>query len=385
MTQLARLSIVGLAKEVTPGTYVAPTAFIPVMKYDFEDAFTEIKDTSIRANDTLLQNMYQGVVHGNWTIDLLAYPDVSGHFLRSIIGPDTVTPGVSTTLSSASIAGATSLSSVASVAANTYIQVDVAPNIEWAKVTAVSGVGPFTLTVTGAGPTGGMLFAHLSAATVVSQTTHTFKQNPAPSAKATYSLTAYDTTQTLGYPGATASDLNIKIDPKAAITFSLKYQTFPGAVQPVMTPTFTQLAPFLGWQWNMTNAGAASTRGLTYDVNIKRGVTTIHSSDGIQAPREIFQSAIEADGKYKAIFENQADMNLYTQYSQQAATATVQAPVSAGGSSVSLTMSKSGWMKGKRSFASAYVEGDYDIQGIYNATDGGAISAVLMNYLTAAY
>lgn len=381
MTQLSRLAILGIAKETTPNTYLAPTAFIPFTKADFEDQYAEIKDMSFRANDTELQGMYQGVVEADWTIDLMAYPDISGHFLRGMIGPDTVTPGITTATSASSVAGATSLSTTASIPAMSYIQIDTGVNLEYAQVTAVTGVGPYTLTVAGAGAAGGLQFAHASAVAVVSQTTHTFKQSPA---RATYSLTVYDTTQTLGYAGAAFSDLDIKIDPKNAVMFNTKLKTFPGVLQSSVTPTYTQNVPALGWEWNMNNAGAASTRGLTYDLKVKRKLDVIHSSDGVQAPREIFQGALSVEGTYNTIFENQIDMNLYINYTQTPTTASLQQPLSAGGASLALTLSKSGYHKGKREWKD-YVEAQFTLAGIYNTTDAGAVSAVLKNYVSTAY
>lgn len=389
MTQLSRLAILGIAKETVAGTYVAPTTYIPFSKADFEDVYTELKDESYRANDTMLQGMYQGPVHATWDINVMAYPDLIGHFLRGIIGPDTVSAGVTTTLAANSIVGATTLSATASIAANSYIKVGTGGTGEYAFVTAVSGSGPYSLTVTTVvGQTVGMTLAHSSADALVSASSHKFAQSAVPSTKATYSLTVYDTTGTLGYSGAAMSDLALKIDPKAAVTLDVKYMTFPGATQSAMTPTYTALPPLLGWEWNMTNAGGSSTRGLTLDYAIKRAVEPVHSSDGIQAPREIFQGALDADGTYKAIFENQTDLNLYLNYTQSPATALLQEPASGTngmGASLAITMSKSGWFKGKRDLSSSYVQADFSLSGIYNATDAGALTATLVNFQTAAY
>ncbi|GAC1540642.1 MAG: hypothetical protein NVS3B12_27730 [Acidimicrobiales bacterium] len=384
MTQLSRLATFGIAKESTPGTYVVPTVALPINKADWEDKYTELKDNSIRGNDSMLQGMYQGPVVTDWSLDMFAYPVETGHFLRGIIGPDTVTAGVSTTLSAATTAGATSITTAASIAAQSVIQIDTGTNLEYAKVTAVSGAGPYTLTVTGAGAAGGLLFAHASAVAVVSQTTHTFKQS-ATLAKATYSITTYDTTQTLGYAGAVFSDVSIKIDPKAAVTLAAKLKTFPTVVQSSFVPAYTSSDPVLGWEWNMTNAGGASTRGLTFDLNLKRAVDDIHSSDGVQAPREIFQGALDADGTYKAIFENQTDMNSFVNYTQTPVTATLTQPLAKGAATMTLTASKSGIFTGKRDWSGAYVMAAFSLSGIYNTTDSGSVQAVLQNFQAAAY
>lgn len=390
MTQLSRLAILGIAKETTAGTYVAPTTYIPFTKADFEDVIGSLKDESYRANDTMLQGLYQGPTHATWDINLHAYPDVIGHFLRGIIGPDTVTAGVSTTVATGGSAiGATTVPSTASIAALTYIRIGTGTTQEYAYVTAVSGSGPYSLTVTSVvGSTTGLTYAHLATEAIVATSSHAFKQSSVPSNKATYSLTVYDTTATLGYSGAVMSDLSVKIDPKNTVTCDAKFTTLPSATQSAMTPTYTALPPSLSWEWSMTNAGASSTRGLSFDVAVKRAVDVIHSSDGTQGPREIFQGALDVDGTYKAIFENQTDLNLYLNNTQSPTTAALQQPASGSngvGAALTITMTKSGYPKGKRDLGGNYVQANFSVSGIYNSTDTGAVQATLVNYQSTAY
>jgi hypothetical protein len=384
------LATLGLAKESSAGTWLAPTIGIPFTKGDYEDMFGEIKDESVRGNDTVLQGMYQGPGHAEWSIDLMPYPDLIGHFLAAMIGPDTVTAATATTLSASTSIGATSISTPVSLAAGSVIRIDTAGLVEYAWTDgAPTGSGPYTSNVTTVlGKIGasrvGLTLAHSSGVAVTTTTTHTFKQNPAV-ALPTYSLTLYDTTQTVSCSYCRLSDLQMKIDPKGSVTFSLKYIAFPSVVQSLQSETFSTFDPFLGWSWTTTNAGGSSTRGLTYDMTVKRATEAIDSSDGTQLPREIFSGAIEADGTYKAIFENQTDLNLYLNYTQLPMTAALQVPVARGGQSLAITMSKSGWYKGKRDIGSNYVQADFSLSGIYNTTDGGAVQAVLQNWSTAAY
>lgn len=381
MTAISRLATLGLAKEATPGTWLAPTVGVPFTKGDFEDMFTELKDESIRGNDTILQGMYQGVVHAEWQLDVMAYPDLLGHFLCGVIGPDTVTAGVSTTLSSSTTIGATSISTAATIPVGSIIAIDTGTKLEYATTGTPTGSGPYTIPITV--PATGLTQSHNSAVTVVSQTTHTFKQSTTP--LPTYSLTLYDTTQTVSCSYCRLSDLQMKIDPKGAVTASIKYVSLPSVVQTPQTESFSTYDPLLGWSWTMNNAGGSSTRGLSYDMTVKRATEAIASSDGTQGPREIFAGPIEVDGTYKAIFENQTDMGLYLNYTQTATTATLAQPVPRGGQSLALTMSKSGYYKGKRDLGSAYVQADFSISGIYNTTDGGAVQAVLKNFSASAY
>lgn len=396
MTVLSRLAYIALAKEVTQGTYLAPTFFIPTTKPDAEDVYVPLRDESYRNNDTGLQGLYQGPGDSTFDFDLHAYPDALPYLFRAIIGPDTVTAGVSTALSSDTLINANSISLTASVTSNSIIRISDAGgvNTEYVKIGTVSGAGPYTAPIAVGGGTGGNTtqYAHTAAGgSVVSQSTHTFKQNPTV-AQTSWSFTKYDVatnalgSHSRGFPGCKCTELAIKIDPKATVTASAKFIGWLSAeVTDPVSPTFSSVQPALGWQWSMTNAGGTSTRGMTYDITLKRPVEAIHSSDGVQQPRETFQGVFDMTGAYKAIFESDSDLNLYLQYLQQPATATLTQPVTSGGSIVTLTSSKSGWNKGKVDLSGVYVAADFSLDGIYNSTDGGAFSATVQNFVSTAY
>ncbi|MDI5965719.1 hypothetical protein [Streptantibioticus silvisoli] len=387
MTQLGRLGYVGIAKETTQGTWATPTYYLPVTKGDAEIDYDQLQDLSYRNNDSNLQGLYQGAGQSAVDLEFAAYPDSIGYALR-IIGPDTVTAGVSTTLSSATTAGATSISVPTSIPAASTIMIDTGGKAEYAITGTPSGSGPYTIPITT--PASGLTYAHASAATVVSQTTHTFKQSPT-TAKPTWSITEWNTVDIWGYPGCMLSDVDIKVDPKAICTIDAKYTGWIGAIQNgPLTPVFSEPAPLLGWQFTMTNAGATSTRGLTYDLSLKRATEAIHGSNGTQQPREVFSAVLDADITYKAIYENETDYNLYLQALQNNPTSmTLTQPVGAGvdaaGCLLTLTTTQPGWSKGKPDLSGAYVTADFTINGIFNATDSGSIQAVLKNFVTTAY
>ncbi len=392
MTVLSRLSKLGMAVEVTPGTYLAPTFAVPFTKASYETQQDPLRDESIRANDSVLQGLYAGPSHATWDVETHLYPDLVGYFLR-MIGPDTVTAATTTTLSASTSIGATSISTVATIPAGSTIRIDTAGNIEYAITGTPSGVGPYTIplvTVAGGAVPLALSIPHSSGAAVTTTTTHTFKQVSSGVRPPAFSITAYDNVDTRGWAGAVISDLGIKIDPKGTVTFNPKFSAFPEAVVSSFVPTYSGQQPLLGWQWNMTNAGAASSRGLTYDLSLKRAVEVIHSSDGTQGPREIFAGALECDGSYKAIYENLTDYNLFLNYAQSPASAVLAQPAQVGGAqvggcSLALTMSQSGFHKGQRDLGSTYVQASYSLSGIANTTDAGVVQAVLKNFVTAAY
>lgn len=395
MTFLSRRGFIGLAKEVTQGTYVTPAFYVPATNISAEDVFVPIRDESYRNNDTVLQGLYQGPGDSTFAFDMMGYPDALGHLLRASIGPDTVTAsGVSTTLAANCSAGAMTLSLTASVPANSTIQISDASgaNLEWVGITTVSGTGPYTATVTS--PSTGTKFAHTAAGgAVVSQSTHSFAQSPT-TAQVSYSLTKYDvapnsgspSTSTRGFPGCKLSEMAVKIDPKGAISFSPKWIGWLSATQTNPTPAFSQTQPFLGWQWSLTNGGASSTRGLTYDVTLKRtGTEALHTSNGLQGPREVFQGAFEADGTLKAIFENDNDLQLFLNYTQMAFVCSLTQPPTSGGNTLTLTHSREGVTKGAVDTTSAYLAASFDVSAVFNSTDVGAMTATLTNYSSTAF
>lgn len=390
MTQLSRLATLGIASEGgTPGTYTSPVYAIPFEKADFEDVTTPLEDKSYRGNDTDLQGLYPGVKEATWDIDVLGYPDLLGVFLRAVIGPDTVTVGIATTLSSTTTAGATSIQTAASIPAASTVSIGSGATLEYFTSGAPTGTGPYTIPVSSASNPSGLLYPHTSAVQVSTPTTHTFKQSATSFPLPTYSLTVYDTLTTLGYTYAKLTDFDFKIDPKASVSLNAKFLTLPGSSQTTASESFTSVQPLLGWQWSQTNAGAASTRGLSLDLQVQRAGEAIHASNGVQAARENFTGVLTSNGTYKAVFENTAgsnvDLNLYANWSQQPATATLTKPVAFGGESVAFTMSKSGWKTAKRDLSQAYSQIDFNLSGIFNTTDGGAVSAVLQNWISAQY
>jgi hypothetical protein len=383
MTYLSRLAKLGLAKEGTQYTYTAPAISVPFTTAKFIDVIAPLRDESVRANDSVVQGLNQGPAYCTWDIESNAYADLIGHFMRAMIGPDTVAAGVSTTLASNCAAGATSLTLTVTVPTNSVIQISdsAGANLEWVKVTTVGTAATVVV------PATGTKYAHTAAGgAVLSQSTHVFKANRTFSTVwPTYSFTVDDGTDQLGWPGCVMSDLAIKIDPKGFITCSPKYSGFPSATQSTFAYAASAVQPIVGWAWTVTNGGAASTRGLTFDLTLKRAVEVIDSSDGTQGPREIFPGAMEADGTYKAIFENDLDISLFKQYSQLPTVHTLTQPVTSGGSVLAITMSQSGYTTGEVDLASQYVQLNQALTGIANATDSGIVSVSLSNFLTAAY
>lgn len=392
MTYLARGTFLGMARESVAGTYLAPTFAVPWTKADYETIQMPLRDESVRGDDAVVHGIYPGPEESTWDQEFHGYTDILGNYLR-MIGTDTVVAATSTTLSATVVAGVTSITSAVSIPAGTAIKIDTAGLTEYAIVGTPSGSGPFTLplvTLPGGTVPLALSFGHTSGATIVTTTTHTFKQAAAATRPPSWSISTFDGVDYRGWPGCQMSELAIKIDPKATITFNPKFTGFPEQSVSSFTNTYnTGLTgpgqPLLGWGWSLTTAGASVTRGLSMDLTLKRAVEAIHPSNGQQAPSEVFAGALESDGSLKLRYENTTDLLDFLNWQQTPVIAALQKSGYFGGESLTFTMSQTSKPKFKRDLSQVYVQATADLTGIYNTTDTGICQAVLKNFTTAAY
>lgn len=386
MTLLSRLQYLGLTKETTPNTYAPAQRYVPVTGPKPEDVIEPLRDESIRGNDTVLQGIYGGASHStfDYTIPHL-YTDVIGDHLRAILGPDTVTAGVSTTLSGGTIVGATSISVAATIPVGSTIQIDTGTKTEYAITGTPSGAGPYTIPLTSTGTGTALAQAHSTGVAVVAATKHTFAQDQRANPIPTYSLTQYNKIETRGYAGCVLSDLDLKIDPKAAVSADAKWTGMPSAMESTVAPTFSSAQPVLGWQWALTLAGIASTRATSGEYSLKRAVEPINSSDGTQGPREIFAGALELDYKMKAIFENDIDFSQFQGYTSVPVVSTLTQALAFGGSVLTITSDNQKYIKFVPDFSTAYLSADIDSSASFNSTDNGLLAVTLTNFNSTAY
>src|SRR5579875_386925 len=141
---------IGIAVETTKGTLATPRFWIPAKAPKYKPDQTMIPDDTLQGSMVSVYDMVRGLRYDSHGWDSFPYLGESFPLLvRCELGSaDTLgTAGTATTLSAAAAAGATTISTAASVAANSWVVVGGGANLETHKTTAVSGTGPYTVTL----------------------------------------------------------------------------------------------------------------------------------------------------------------------------------------------------------------------------------------------
>jgi len=158
---------IGIAKEVTAGTPVLPTATIPVEKFAPDDKIIGLIDKSWRQSMAEEYAYIQGTYNASLDMGGPVYADTIGYGLLNLFGDYTTTAtsaSPASTLSSPALANVTSLTVTSGTGflANQFIQVGPDAN-GGAEVVQIQSVATNTLTLKSTTPT---RFAHASTSPV---------------------------------------------------------------------------------------------------------------------------------------------------------------------------------------------------------------------------
>ena len=405
MSVLSRMAKLALAAETTPALYTLPqftVVFSSGARY--RNVITPLRDTALRGADTWLEDLQQGPWWTQWTVPSDCYPDLIGWYLRALIGPDTCVPGVTTTFTAQSGPGQTTVYLAAAPPAGAVLMLGAGDTLEYAQAGTPAGGGPYTVPLTTQ-----LYYQHDVGDPVVSQASHSFAQNPdTPTAGwPSWSLTMDDGTGPLGWAGVMFGSLVITITDDGYVKLAATGNGYPpvpndyildqddspildqnaaGIGDPIgFAYAATAAQPLMGWQWTITTGSAPSTRGLSMSLDLHRDLKITPCVNGQQAPAVIYPGPLMADGAYKAIFEDQSDLEQFTGALQSPVVHTLTQPVLAGGCVLALTMPRSGWWDGEADQGETYLEATFRLSGIAQPYAGPAFSATLTNFWQSAF
>ena len=317
---------VGIANETAQGTPVAMTATVLVDEMKPKDSPKFLDDKSWRgsmATDAFAK--IQGVKIAELELGGPAYGDGLGYFLRNILGDMAVT-GTSTgsggtTLSASAVAGATSISTVATIPASTAVQIGTGATSEVVITGTPSGAGPYTIPITT--PSTGLVYAHASAQ-AVQPVTGPYTQahallNSGGGQPISHTITHFlGPTATSGarqYPGACFSELGMKWNAESELlTWSGKATTWPSvALGAAPTANPSTVLPVASWRMMLGIGGPASGGTLVNTVTdgeltIKRELNPYFTVTGSQNPYIIQRGGLSVEGKLNFVAADESPL-----------------------------------------------------------------------------
>jgi len=258
-------------------------------------------------------NRIAGPDHTEFSISGAAYFDTLGYLLSNIFGDltysGTYTGSGTTTLSSQATAGATSISTVASISNGTLIQISTDNSAEVRLTTGVSGGGPFTVTFTTP------LARTHAAAQVVRPITTPYTQtynvlNSGNGQSSSLTITDFQgtvtSTGTRQYTGCCLSELNLKGTPAtSAITYDATGQGWPSASATAFTPSISTVAPQAAWETqvglNGTVGGAQIKTVNDFSLSIKRELQIYYTGQNLAVPYQIVRGRLTASGSFNFV------------------------------------------------------------------------------------
>ncbi|MDQ2781166.1 MAG: phage tail tube protein [Actinomycetota bacterium] len=258
------LTVLGIAREVTKGTPVAPADFIPVTSLQGWRNIHVHNDTGWRGS---MAEPYDSILGPYSTeVDFAGnvHSDLIGYLLKAILGEESVvgsSPAAGTALAAGSAIGAASISvsNNTGMTAAANVQVGTGTAAEVVTIATVTGAGPYTVTFV-AGQT--LQRAHLAAEAVVpvsSAFVHTIAEyNAVDGQPQPYTLTDSYAIAARAYPYCLCSDLTLNYGADALLTYTAKLMGRGEAPVAIPVPTFTTERAMAAWTTTATLFGGAA-------------------------------------------------------------------------------------------------------------------------------
>ncbi|MGD0386769.1 MAG: hypothetical protein ABSB73_11625 [Solirubrobacteraceae bacterium] len=387
---------IGIAKETVRGTAVAPEYFLPVMSPAYKPNREYLPDESLQGSMVGIYDEIPGLRYDAHGWDQHLYLDSFPLLVQGVLGaPDTVTAApASTTLAAAAAAGATTISTMGSVASGSFITIAAGSpgTIETHQTTAVTGSGPYTVTL--AFP---LIYSQASGASVTGLTKHQFSllNNSPTTGNQPPSYTISDYAGEASWRQLTAAQLdglNLQGSPealpKATVSWFANPAVAPG-VSPVASYTTAESPP--GWTAQLIIGGAPIAYVVSWEADLKRGVKPIPAITGTQQYWQYYAGVLASTAKFTVLEDtNQTWLTAF----ESGATETVDLTVYdiQNGWAINLHSSKAKITSGSLDRSKEWLEVPLELVLLPTAADalaaGGGVSPCVItcaNAVSAAY
>jgi Phage tail tube protein len=321
---------IGVAKEATPGTVVAPTFTFPMTKFTPKDNITYLKDSAWRNAMAALYNLIQGVEIGDLDMegpffgDGIGYPlvNILGDYWQSVNG----TAATATTLASNYTAGGTTISvtSAANISNGTTFAVGALGTTAEEVRTATNVV---STTVTLNAP---MYQNHSSTVAVtpysaVNTYVHNFSLLNNGLGAGGWTVAQPQTQTWTDYTGVTASvgarnyaytcfsELSMTGTATALLMWDGKATAFASAIAgSTPTATISAVKPQAAWESTLSIGGSAVSDITEWKCTIKRKLDPKFTNSGQQTPFAIPRG--ELDVALSLMYDPAVDESGFLEY-----------------------------------------------------------------------
>ena len=293
---------IGLAKEVTRGTPVSPAFWAKVKSPKYKPELAVIADDTLQGSMVAVYNQTPGMRYDTHAWDGYPYMDVFPLYVLAELGsPDTVTTKpTNTTLAASAAAGANTISATGTVAANSWIVIGSGATLETHYTTAVSGAGPYTVTLQYP-----LLYAQANAAAVTGLTGHAFSLlnnavsggNQPPS----LTITDFDGEEWRQLAAAQLDKLTLKGTNTGYVDFSCNFLSNASITPSAPSPSFSAAGAAPGWSTLVAIGGAQVLYLEDWQIDLGRGTKPVPALTGTQQFYQFFDGPLTATGKITVV------------------------------------------------------------------------------------
>jgi Phage tail tube protein len=385
----AATGYIGVAKEASRAagiapTGVAPTAFPPIMiGRDFHDVVDQLADTASRGS--MIDGPFQMVQGNKYSEGVIPdgpfFGDTSPWWLGGILGDYQ-------NLASRSVSDAvTNATTTVTSATAAFTQNDVGRFI---TASADFAAGTYIVSVTNATTivlnqaaltTGAAKTIVVGIATVVSHIFSLKNTAGSPAGGQPTPLTLTDFygltgTHSRQYPGCQVTEVNIKFTADGLLTIGAKVTGYKGILVAQPTAAFTGVTPEPGWENFAQVGGAAYTKLVSGELNLKRATPgkngAIFTADGTQDPYTVFVGGLAVSGKITCLAEDDTEYLNELNNSKQAVAFDWHHGAGAASVGARFQMSQVNFQNVVPVHGGDYMQWSADLVAEPNATDAGS-------------
>lgn len=379
------LTYVGIAKESTKGTGVAPSFYLPVSTDNPFDNQPFLEDKAYRGSMNEFYNLLPGIEFSDYEIGGPVFADAIGWPLAGVYGDASVSTGRATgadgntTNNQPTISAADAAFTVADVGrsisgtnipANTTI---LSVQSATAATMSANATGTASTTVFTIGAVGANRHRFAVTNSVANEgqpVSHTLTDF--------YGLTSGS--QARQYAGMQWYEVGFKFSAEAMFEYTAKALGLVSVTTAKPSQNFTSTLPFPTWMGVVTIGGAVVGYLEAGEWTIKRPVKALGTVNNTQTPYSIFGGLVVVEGKLTFIASDDTELTRYLNNTQPSLDLTVTRGSGATQTTCQLHLATAVYRDAKKNISKDYVTYETNFTGLAQSADAGATGGYSTGY-----